>query len=107
MNKIPTAEEFLFTIIDDDNFKDWTKFLYTGKHTSTWESYLSQCLKNFAKLHVEAALGAAAEKAELNHYEWVEEWMEVPFNCTIDERDNIQAISKESILNSYPLENIK
>ena len=48
---------------------------------------------DFAKLHVEAALKAASEKAEINDYD-----EHCQYSPWLDE---------DSILNSYPLENIK
>lgn len=51
-------------------------------------------LKLFAKYHVEQALKAAADKAEINY---------LGGNSDI----NDFLIDKESILNSYPLDNIK
>jgi hypothetical protein len=51
----------------------------------------------FAKLHVEAALKAASEKAETR--EDVAIFTEGTFNT--------QIVDRNSILNSYPLENIK
>jgi hypothetical protein len=53
-----------------------------------------EVLKEFAKHHVTEALKAASEKAEIT-------WDGLP---TIGE---FQIIDKESILNAYPLENIK
>lgn len=45
----------------------------------------------FAKLHVEAALKAAVKNAEMKMVRYTDEW----------------EISERSILNAYPLENIK
>lgn len=83
MSKIPTAEEFVtrghLWIGDDEDVNDLAK------------SHIK-----FAKLHVEAALKEASEKAEL---EKLAPW---------DEDNGLfRYIDKNSILNSYPLENIK
>jgi len=52
---------------------------------------VKKAMIEFTKLHVEAALKAAAEQAEIEN-----DW------------DNQKGnISKDSILNAYPLENIK
>ena len=51
----------------------------------------------FAKLHVEAALKTASENAETD-YE-----LGNPF----DPNSRYEIVNKESILNAYPLENIK
>lgn len=72
---IPTAEEFLEHIEEG------------GKYTFDWK----EIAIGFAKYHVEKALKAAAEQAEIEN-----DW------------DNQKGnISKDSILNAYPLENIK
>ena len=68
---IPTAEEFIV--------------LYNSKPQK------DSLMIAFTKLHVEAALKAAAEQVEIEN-----DW------------DNQKGnISKDSILNAYPLENIK
>lgn len=82
MAKIPTAEKYLQGSETYD--KDYpTISLYDAE----------QRMIEFAKMHVEAALKEASEKANYNTYghEHIEEvW-----------------IDKDSILNSYPLTNIK
>lgn len=74
---IPTAEEFLK---GDENNEPWT---------GTQE----QALIEFTKLHVEAALKAAAEKAQITY--------------TQEKTWDFTEVDKDSILNSYPLTNIK
>ena len=81
MEKIPTAEEFL-----EDNLSNPTKGWSEKKR-----------LIEFAKLHVEAALKAASENAE------TEEECGNPY----DPEDYYYVVDRDSILNSYPLENIK
>lgn len=78
MRQVPTAEEFL------------TEKGYPGfaKHT-----LIKEWMKEFAKLHVEAALKAAVDNYELNDFDASGEYA--------------PDIDEESILNSYPLENIK
>lgn len=74
------------------------KELLISKFGDTTDSKLvkqvSKVLVEFAKIHVEAALKAASEKWEANYK--VDEHIGV-----------IITIKKESILNAYPLENIK
>ena len=80
MSKILTAKELFDKMLEDNN-----------ECTST------EMMIEFAKLHVEAALKAASEKAETegNHtYLFRREYVPVK-------------VCKSSILNSYPLENIK
>ena len=81
MNKIPTAEEF---INENGGFL---------KYSSAQEFVECQSLMiEFAKLHVEAAL-KEAEKETVKH-----------ISKTILE---LNMYNKNSILNAYPLENIK
>ena len=81
MSKIPTAEEFL-DAIPQGNFD---------------ANYLIQ----FAKLHVEAALLEASEKA-VTDYEYAGETGEFDDISVYD-----YFVDKKSILNAYPLENVK
>ena len=82
MSEMLTAEEFL-----------WDKRNGNGFH----DHELPDLLIEFAKLHVEAALKEASEKA---HHYHVATW-----KC---EPKGIQPeVNKDSILNAYPLENIK
>lgn len=88
MEKIPTAEEFL-----EDNLSNPTKGWSEKKR-----------LIEFAKLYVEAALKEASEKALV-------EDKDGDLSDIIGYEDGFVNISvkvnKDSILNSYPLENIK
>lgn len=61
-------------------------------HGEAWDYFESKMIE-FAKLHVEAALKQASEKALLGNTE----------NGVY----SVLAVSKESILNAYSLENIK
>ena len=81
MNKIPTAEEYLLS-------KGFSGF---AKHTLT-----KKWLIEFAKIHVEAALKSASEKAKMN--------IVVP---PLTREEQYTVINKESILNAYDLNNIK
>lgn len=105
MEKIPTAEEFL-----EDNLSNPTKGWSEKKR-----------LIEFAKLHVEAALKAASENALLvkayNYGQFDE--VTAKFDketCSVFVKEtyahgdcSYMAVKtdKNSILNSYPLENIK
>ena len=85
-NKIPTAEEFV---------KEFRKKNPIANAESIEHWIAEHCIE-FSKLHVEAALKAASESKSL---------------CTaytddgLDYKENI--LCKESVLNAYPLENIK
>ena len=75
MEKIPTARQYMLS-----------KMKYSPIH--------EELLIEFAKLHVEAALKEASEKA-------LTTW------ATTDFYDDRKVVSKSSILMSYPLTNIK
>jgi hypothetical protein len=82
-NKVPSSYEFLEDLLSNE-LED--------------TSFDSICgfMRKFAKLHVEAALKEASEKASLTDfaYEFLQEGAP-------------DAIDKDTILNSYSLENIK
>ena len=80
MSKIPTAEEFFDSVVG-----------YT--HTEMCERAIE-----FAKLHVEAALKIASEEAKT---------FDVYNESCGDLECKVTFIKKDSILNSYPLTNIK
>jgi len=101
MEKVPTAEEFLIS-------KNMPGF---AKHTM-----ITQWMVEFARLHVEAALKEASEKVSCNTY--YEEWEngELKLDKTTESSSykfpylvggKVIVAKKSSILNSYPLENIK
>jgi hypothetical protein len=85
---IPTAEEWLL------NHKELSKYDVAehdeGGYLGVNEDNLYKIMIEFAKLHVEAALKAAYENIEYTEVD-----SSVPY------------VVKDSILNSYPLENIK
>ena len=84
MNKIPTAEEILKTQPDDFEYK-------------TVHERMKDALIQFAKLHVKAALEEAAKGAKIENI-----W---EGNTGSEYCDTI--VNKDSILNAYPLDNIK
>jgi len=94
---IPTAEEFTKKLLTE---------VANCRGVRVQSVVVSEAFIEFAKLHVEAALKEASEKAELSMYEFKEEWMN-SLNSTEDERGNLSSIYKPSILNAYPLDNIK
>jgi len=61
---------------------------------SEYEQDIKKMMIEFAKLHVEAALKEASEKAKM-------------IDVGIDYSIILWEVDKDSILNSYPLENIK
>lgn len=83
-NKILTAEQLYYNT-------------FVGLNIEDNECLIPETMIEFAKIHVEAALKSAAENAELddigshNGEEWI--------SHTI--------VDKDSILKSYPLDNIK
>ena len=67
-------------------------------------------LKNFAKLHVLAALSAASEQAELSYADGkydCPDYCEELLNMTCDDLGNYHYINRNSILNAYPIDKIK
>ena len=86
MNKTPTAEEFL---------KDKTQFGTYGNMYKRED--VSKKMIEFARLHVEAALKEASEKAETDY----------ELGNPYDANSRYEIVDKDSILNAYPLENIK
>ena len=93
MNKIPTAEEILIkesillkTIEESGNFP---LNLTRDTHIGTAKD-IKKAMIEFAKLHVEAALEEANRKVIVTYY-----------------YDEGIRVNKDSILNAYPLTNIK
>ena len=93
MSKIPTAEEILIkesillkTIEESGNFP---LNLTRDTHIGTAKN-IKKAMIEFAKLHVEAALKEANRKVIVTYY-----------------YDEGIRVNKDSILNAYPLENIK
>lgn len=87
---VPTAEEFLQNYKNDSDH-------YADQDYS--EGRLIKALQEFAKLHVEAALKEASEKAKITERK-----------VTLDNTGGyvrVPTIYKKYILNSYPLDNIK
>jgi len=95
MNKIPTAEEFL--VISDE---------FETLETKTQEKVVIKAMIEFAKSHVKTALQEASKKA---YVEFVDLTNNEIFDYTdIITDDDVGAnVNKNSILNSYSLENIK
>jgi len=89
MNKIPTAEEFIRYVYNIEN----NQTIVTNPKT------LSVHLIEFAKFHVQEALKVASEEATITYeiHEDKNTGIEYP----------AKVINKDSILNAYPLENIK
>lgn len=93
-DRIPSAEEWL------SNHKELSSYDVAyhdeGGYQGVDENKLYKIMIEFAKLHVEAALKAASEKVELTDfaYEFLQEGAD-------------DAIDKQTILNAYPLDNIK
>lgn len=92
-NKIPTAEEFV-----EDELKDLQGFKSAGVLDSLGFYDVVEMLNKYAKLHVEAALKAAAKDAKIN----IERWSHAELPSL-----SFNVIDKNSILNAYPLTNIK
>jgi len=83
MSKIPTAEEFLKQVSPNDEFGLRIDLGNSKKH-------IYEIMCRFAKLHVEAALKEASNVLSVDN-----------------DGDYINHPTKELIIKSYPLENIK
>jgi hypothetical protein len=84
MSNIPTAEEYI-------------KLKFNLFSLNGGGELVKNNLIEFTKLHVQAALESASENAK-SYVSTNGEWT----SCNVDSK-----VNKESILNSYPLENIK
>ena len=82
-----TAEEFLKNFNEEENNID--KLYY--------DSYVKKAMIEFAKMHVQEALKQASVEAEVEH----------ELSNPYDPNSEYQIVNKDSILNAYPLENIK
>lgn len=87
---IPTAEEFLKNYKNDSDH-------YADQDYS--EDRLVRALQEFTKLHLEKCKKEISEKVKLKG-------QLADFDCKFQE-SNSDGIDKDSILNAYPLENIK
>ena len=106
MSKIPTVEEFL-------KGRTW-------KNGMNLEERIHESMIEFARLHVEACKKEIAEKASIKH-EYQEEIYNFNYCDNFDEGlcfmrmdedgmpfgADIVEVNKDSILNAYPLTNIK
>jgi hypothetical protein len=103
MNKeIPTAEEFV---------KEFRK-ANTIANAESIEHWIAQHCIEFAKLHLEAQAKAIYEKAKINVVPTDEEaWENVPEVITFEDLEYNEGvmleIDQDSILNAYPLNNVK
>ena len=88
---IPTAEEFL------------KEYGVVSSIDGSVTSLAIEAMIEFAKLHVQAALKAAANKAMLNAYDRFGKCLKKEYYS--DEGE--VTINGNSIINSYPLETIK
>ncbi len=97
MEKIPTAEEVIDKMV---------KFASVNDTINCTVYSLSQVMVEFAKMHVEAALKEASEKAKASlGKDWIRTEETIHPGQLVD--TIIIKVDKDSILNSYPLTNIK
>ncbi len=94
MNKIPTAEEYL--ISKGMNNVGHYGLLITDPSKQKMHQIMEDYAKIKAKFYVEAALKAASENAFITNHK-----------PTLDDDRFYKKIDKNSILNAYPLENVK
>ena len=91
MEKLSTAKEFYLNKVFPTSFINRRDEVELCFETSPDAKQSVEIMIEFAKMHVEAALKEASEKADTQ-----------TIHCT-----HIQVVDKNSILNSYPLEKIK
>lgn len=92
MNKIPTVEEFYEIKSKELGYTNFLEFIEEHQDTKIKILLFNWSLE-FTKFHVQAALKEAAEKAEV---------------ITCDEHgQDVCNVNEQSILNAYPLTNIK
>lgn len=97
MSNIPTAQEYLET-----KQYDWVEDINT-----------TECMIEFARIHVEAALKEASKKAGVNLYTKGtykgSKWIKLKDGDTYSPLENElkSKVDKKSILNSYPIDKIK
>lgn len=96
MNKIPAAEEFIEKYLDVDcDFMESVRSQMSKMFGFNFDN-IPDLMIEFAKLHVKAALEAAADKAKV---------VDDPYSyCgnTGSEYPPDQVVDKNSILNAYP-----
>ncbi len=100
MEKVQSAEDFLQDHLQISHFYD-----DNINQMVCYSSDVQKAMIEFAKLHVEAALKKASEKVSVFHENYNGSH-QIEFPYTIDDYSDLH-LDKSSILNSYPLENIK
>lgn len=101
MEKIPTAEEFFLNSYFSDSISQEDKELWLECNNQAKESI--KIMKEFAKMHVEVALKAASEEAfAISTHSSISSRIKL-----ICENSGIVSVNRDSILNSYSLDNIK
>ena len=91
---IPSAEEYYSKTLFPSLFKHKPDEIKLWFETNSDAQQSVNIMIEFAKLHVQAALVAASENADIR-----------PIN--VDFRGTIWGVDSDTILNVYPLENIK
>ena len=86
MENVPTADELL-----SNNFDGLREIINDDDLFLFYKGVICEFAKEFAKLHVDAALKEASEHSYTN--------------C--DEGGELGTVNEDSILNAYPLTNIK
>lgn len=110
--RLPTAEEFYLKTMFPVSFENKHDEVKLWFETAENAKESVNTMIEFAKLHVEAALKEASEKAIVNVFPTDEEqWEHVPEIITSEDLEDNEGIylivDKDSILNSYPLDKIK
>jgi len=107
MSKTPTAEDFLQDHLEISHFYD-----DKTNQMVCFSSDMQKAMIEFAKLHVEAALEAAAEKANMigetqHNNNAPDQYEDFVYVSDPNGPDYGYRVNKDSILNAYSQENIK
>lgn len=103
MKQLPTAEELMTKAANEHSYETWGEMMY-DTHEHSQIEYTREVMIEFAKLHVQAALESASEKSNLL---LTDKKGNTKTTGGYDAYGSIATVNKQSILNSYTLENIK
>lgn len=104
MNKIPAAEEFIEKYLDVDcDFMESVRSQMSKMSGFNFDN-IPDLMIEFAKLHVKAALEAAADSAQTKTTSC---YTNASGNEKGELYEDVEIIDENSILNAYPESNIK
>ena len=105
MKQLPTAEELMKKVANEHSYETWGEMMY-DTHEHSQIEYTREAMIEFAKLHVQAALESAVENGKVRlANDWVRKQETIHPNSLVG--SITIKLDKQSILNAYPLDNIK